>query len=72
LNASVRQGFAAPAKLFLGLAQAQEKIMQLQDMFSQISARHKSAEQVSSAYYVELNIRLVMAKKRLCIPRPKL
>ena len=48
MNASVRQGFAAPAKLFLGLAQAQEKIMQLQDMFSQISARHKSAEQVSS------------------------
>ena len=34
-----RQGFAAPAKFLLELAQAQEKIMQLQDMLSRISVR---------------------------------
>ena len=48
MNASVRQGFAAPAKFLLELAQAQEKIMQLQDMLSRISVRHKSTERVSS------------------------
>ena len=40
--------------------------MQLQDMLSRISVRHKSTERVSSRRYVELNIRLVMRRKKLC------